>query len=92
MSGFMPARVYNGQTEADINPRKPRPEGFEGEEYDCDGCNGNGVYYGAGSVVNGQFVGFTGKCYRCGGKGYQTPADRKRCYVYDTRYRRIPGF
>jgi DnaJ-class molecular chaperone len=62
-----------------------RPEGAE----DCDGCRGDGVYYGAGSVVNGVFMGFTGTCFRCGGKGFQTIEDRQRCRYYDDRIRRI---
>jgi len=64
--------------------KKPVTEG----NVDCDGCNGSGVYYGAGSIVNGQFVGFTGKCFRCGGKGSQTPADVKRNTYYDNHVRR----
>jgi hypothetical protein len=41
--------------------------------------------------VNGVFKGFTGKCFRCGGKGYQTEADRKRNAYYDNHVRRIPA-
>ncbi len=49
----------------------------------CDGCNGSGIYYGAGAVVNGHFVGFKGQCFRCGGNGWQNDADRKRNAAYD---------
>jgi len=62
-----------------------RPEGT----VECDGCRQDGIYYGAGAVVNGKFVGFTGVCYRCQGKGHQTKADVKRCEFYDNRIRRI---
>jgi hypothetical protein len=65
-------------------PVKDMPEG----NVDCDGCRGDGVYYGRGSVVNGVFQGFTGTCFRCGGKGSQTPADVKRNEYYDNRVRR----
>ena len=82
MSDFMPAYVYSNQsTWAEI---KPQPEGT----VECDGCRGDGVFYGSGSVVNGHFVGFTGKCYRCGTKGWQTPKDVKRNEYYDNHVRR----
>ncbi len=55
----------------------------------CDGVCRDGIYYGAGYVLNGKFVGFTGTCYRCGGKGYQTPEDVKRNTYYDNNVRRI---
>lgn len=82
MTGFMPAYVY-GPAPA---PReaKPQPEGT----VECDGCKGDGVYYGAGSVVNGHFVGFKGKCFRCHGRGWQTPGDVKRNQYYDNHVRR----
>jgi hypothetical protein len=54
----------------------------------CDGCPGDGVYYGRGAVVNGVFQGFTGTCFRCHGKGRQTPSDVARCAAYD-RHRRV---
>ena len=83
---FAPAAVHStadaASTRAEV---KDVPEG----NVACDGCRGDGVYYGAGSVVNGVFVGFTGRCYRCGGKGSQTPADVKRCAYYDNRIRRF---
>ena len=76
-SAMLPAAVHNGTT-GDWPEIKPQPEGTE----DCDGCNGSGVFYGRGAVVNGKFVGFTGTCFRCGGKGHQTKKDlgRNRCY------------
>lgn len=56
---------------------------------DCDGCNGDGKFYGAGAVINGKFVGFVGKCFRCGGKGYQTQKDASRNRYYDSHVRRV---
>ena len=58
---------------------------------ECDGTCRNGTYYGAGYVENGVFKGFTGTCFRCQGKGYQTPADVRRCRYYDNHVRRFPG-
>jgi hypothetical protein len=55
----------------------------------CDGCRGDGIYYGRGYVENGQFKGFTGKCFRCGGKGWQTTQDSKRNWGYDNYYRKV---
>lgn len=80
---FMPSYVYAPAPPVKEIP--PRPEGTE----ECDGCRGDGIYYGAGSVVNGHFVGYTGRCYRCGGKGHQTKSDVKRNRYYDNRIRRI---
>jgi DnaJ-class molecular chaperone len=54
---------------------------------ECDGCNGDGVYHGAGRVENGKFIGFTGTCFRCGGKGRQTESDVKRNRAYDRNRR-----
>lgn len=85
MSGFMPSYVYTPAPEP--LPVAEVPEGCSS----CDGCRGDGVYYGAGSFVNGHFVGFTGKCYRCGGKGYQTKKDVRRNTYYDNHVRRIPA-
>lgn len=62
-----------------------RPEGA----VDCEGPCRDGVYYGAGIVLNGTFKGFTGKCYRCGGKGYQTKSDVRRNAYYDNHVRRF---
>ena len=56
---------------------------------ECDGCPGNGVHYGRGYVENGVFKGFTGVCFRCGGKGYQTAEDVKRNTYYDNHVRRV---
>lgn len=81
MTGFLPAYVYGKGNE--VAAPKPIPEGM----FKCDGCNGSGIYYGAGSVVNGQFVGFKGECYRCGGKGAQDEADLKRNRAYDRNRR-----
>jgi hypothetical protein len=48
----------------------------------CWKCQGTGKYYSGGAVVNGVYTGKVGECYGCQGKGYQTPADRKRCAFY----------
>jgi hypothetical protein len=54
----------------------------------CD-CSGTGIYHGHGYVENGVFKGTVGECFRCQGKGYQTPADVKRNAYYDNHVRRI---
>lgn len=59
------------------------------EKNTCNGCGGSGKFHGAGAVVNGKFVGHVGTCYRCGGKGHQTPADVKRNAYYDNHVRRV---
>jgi hypothetical protein len=76
---MLPAAVHNSEAESSWPEVKERPEGAA----ECDGCNGSGVYYGRGAVVNGKFVGFTGTCYRCGGKGHQTSSDLGRNRTYD---------
>lgn len=81
---FLPAYVYGPAPE--LPPVKDAPEG----NVKCDGCRGDGVFYGRGSVVNGHFVGFKGTCFRCGGKGSQTHADVKRNEAYDRH--RIVGW
>lgn len=55
----------------------------------CDGVCRDGIYHGAGRVENGKFIGFTGKCFRCDGKSFQTESDRNRNRTYDNHYRRI---
>jgi len=82
---MMPSYVYSDDDTHKVQAPKPIPEGM----FECDGCNGSGTYYGAGMVVNGKFVGFSGKCYRCQGKGHQTPADRKRNAYYDNHVRKV---
>lgn len=47
----------------------------------CEKCNGSGVY-AWGGTVNGKPV-HEGECFRCGGKGKQDAADRKRNHNYD---------
>jgi hypothetical protein len=89
MSGFMPSYVYNTDPDAPTRVQKPKP--VPAGSVGCDGCNGSGIYYGAGAVVNGHFVGFSGECYRCRGKGSQTPADVKRNRYYDNHVRRFPS-
>ena len=49
----------------------------------------DGKYYSGGSVVNGEYTGRIGTCYRCNGKSYQTDADRRRNYGYDARHRSV---
>jgi DnaJ-class molecular chaperone len=85
MSDFMPSYVYSDDDTHNVKGPKPRPAGTE----QCDGCNGSGTYYGRGAVVNGKFVGYSGTCYRCQGKGYQLPKDRKRNGYYDRHVRRF---
>ena len=85
MSDFMPSYVYSDDDTHTVKSPKPVPAGA----VKCDGCNGSGTYYGRGSVVNGKFVGFSGECYRCRGKGHQTPADVKRNRYYDNHVRRF---
>ena len=46
----------------------------------CDRCHGTGTYTWGGTV-NG-IPAHQGVCYHCEGKGYQTPADVKRCKNY----------
>lgn len=55
----------------------------------CDGCPGDGVFRYAGCFENGVWKGKTGQCFRCGGKGTQTPADVKRNRYYDNQVRRV---
>jgi hypothetical protein len=83
--GFSPAYVHNPANK--MPGPKPLPESATA----CDGCNGSGIYYGAGRVENGVFVGFKGTCYRCGGKGHQTAKDVKRNRYYDQHVRRLPS-
>jgi hypothetical protein len=84
--GFSPAAALNeSDTASQWAEVKAVPEG----NVPCDGCRGDGVYYGAGSVVNGVFKGFTGQCFRCSGKGSQTPDDVRRNTYYDNRVRRF---
>ena len=52
----------------------------------CSACHGSGIYHGAGRVENGKFVGFKGPCFRCGGKGTQTEADKRRNWGYDKHH------
>ena len=82
---MMPSYVYSDSDVGKVQAPKPVPEGM----HKCDGCNGSGTYYGRGAVVNGKFVGYSGTCYRCQGKGHQTPKDRKRNWYYDNHVRRV---
>jgi len=80
---MMPSYVYSDDDTHKVQAPKPIPAGMHA----CDGCNGSGTYYGRGSVVNGKFVGFSGVCYRCAGKGHQSDADVKRNRSYDRNRR-----
>lgn len=55
---------------------------------DCS-CGGSGKFYLGGHFENGEYTGTIGTCFRCGGKGYQTPADEKRNAYYDNYVRRV---
>lgn len=48
----------------------------------CAKCGGSGKWYGHGHTENGVFVGETGVCYACKGKGMQTRSDVRRCDTY----------
>jgi len=54
----------------------------------CDDCNGSGLWHGHGHTENGVFKGATGTCFRCRGKGHQTPDDIRRNTYYDNHVRR----
>lgn len=56
---------------------------------ECPHCSGKGVYYGRGHVENGRFIGYTGPCYPCAGKGMQDRKDRIRTATYWAKYARI---
>jgi hypothetical protein len=51
----------------------------------CDRCGGTGQFITY--VENGVPKGPGGSCYRCGGKGIQTDADRRRNWGYDMNRR-----
>lgn len=55
----------------------------------CWSCSGKGIYYGKGYVENGVFKGFTGPCYRCGGRCKQGQDDFTRNWGYDSFHRRV---
>lgn len=53
----------------------------------CFKCSGRGRlyrgrFYSGGAVVNGVYTGSVGSCCGCQGKGWQSPADIKRCAAY----------
>lgn len=56
---------------------------------ECPHCSGKGIYYGRGHVENGRFIGYTGPCYPCAGKGKQDRKDRIRTATYWAKYARI---
>lgn len=48
----------------------------------CWKCHGSGKFFSGGMVLNGRYTGTVGKCFPCGGKGQQTPADVRRTEYY----------
>ena len=55
----------------------------------CHKCNGSGLFYMGGAVVNGVYTGKTGPCFGCGGNGVENDADRVRNHVYYRDHYRI---
>lgn len=51
----------------------------------CWKCNGSGLYYMGGGMLNGKFTGKTGPCFGCGGTGQQVNEDRLRNHYYHHR-------
>jgi hypothetical protein len=49
----------------------------------CDGCPGDGIHRWNGRWVGGVWTGKAGQCFRCEGKGYQTPEDVERNEAHD---------
>jgi len=74
---------------AEIEPVRVEEPVVADDTVECDGCPGDGIWYGRGAVVNGVFQGKTGTCFRCGGKGRQSPADVARCAAYDRNRRYV---
>lgn len=58
-------------------------DGLTAGKHHCERCAGTGRYIT--HVENGKLMG-NGICYRCGGKGFHTQADRKRNYGADVNY------
>ena len=56
---------------------------------DCFKCNGSGLFYSGGMILNGVYTGRTGNCYACGGKGKCDDADRIRNHFYYRDHFRI---
>jgi hypothetical protein len=48
----------------------------------CWKCQGSGLFYMGGGMLNGKFTGKTGECYGCQGKGTQNNDDRLRNHYY----------
>ncbi len=92
--GYSVCDAFEGETPKEEFAKDPRIIKVKGRDYKlkagecaCDGCPGTGIYHGAGGTVNGVFKGFTGPCYRCDQKGYQTLKDQKRNRYYDSKIR-----
>lgn len=58
-------------------------------EESCWKCSGTGTYVISGRYENGKFIGRTGTCFECSGKGYITPADTKRNNNYWRYFARV---
>ena len=84
-----PNSTFDAAVDAAIKAAKVKrtPSAFvkyaERVRFTCKRCAGTGVFVTA--VVNGKPTGPGGDCFRCGGKGTQDDADRRRNYVYDCR-------
>ena len=53
--------------------------------FSCNRCGGTGVYAKSWDLIQGTPRGFSGVCYRCRGRGYQTDLDSQRNYAADLR-------
>ena len=62
-------------------------------EKKCGKCAGSGVYrwgvFTTDITTNKTTSSHAGVCYECGGKGYRTAADVKRCDNYWNYYARV---
>ena len=71
-----------------LGTQQPIVESSPEQRHTCDGCSGDGQYF-RGHIENGVRKGFIGRCFRCGGKGWQNDADLKRNRYYDSHVRRF---
>lgn len=62
----------------------PDNDGRIAGKFSCGKCAGTGRYITY--IENGVPKGPGGECYRCGGKGFHTQADRRRNYGADINY------
>jgi hypothetical protein len=62
---------------------KPADAKWTDKAEDCGHCDGDGIYkWGAHDIITGRHQ-FSGKCFRCVGKGYQTWKDVARNLTHD---------